>query len=39
MVKLLRFLESYCAALTTKYWALKKQQMLNLTTFVFFSFL
>ena len=39
MGKPLRFLENYCAALTKKYWALKKEQILNLTTFVLFSFL
>ena len=39
MGKLLRFLENYCAAVTKKYWALKKEQILNLTTLVVFSFL
>ena len=39
MGKLLHFLENYCAALTKKYWALKKEQALNLTTFIDFSFL
>ena len=39
MGKLLRFLENYCAALTKKYFALKKEQILNLTTLVRFSFL
>ena len=37
MGKFLRFLENYCAALTKKYWILKKEQILNLTTFVFFD--
>ena len=39
MGKLLRFLENYCAAVTKKYWALQKEQILNLTTLVVFSFL
>ena len=39
MGKLLRFLENYCAALTKKYLPLKKEQILNLTTLVLFSFL
>ena len=39
MGKLLRFLENYCAAVTKKYWALKKEQILNLTPLVVFKFL
>ena len=39
MGKLLRFLKNYCAAVTKKYWALKKEQILNLTTLVVFNFL
>ena len=39
MGKLLRFLENFCAALTKKYFALKKEQSLNLATLVLFSFL
>ena len=34
-----RFLENYCAAITKRYWALKKEKNLNLTIFVLFSFL
>ena len=37
MGKFLRFLENYCAAFTKKFWILKKEQILNLTTFVFFE--
>ena len=33
------FLENYCAAVSKKYWALKKQEILTLTIFVFFRFL
>ena len=36
---LLPFLENYCAAVTKKYWALKKGETVNLTNFVLFSFL
>ena len=39
MGTLLPFLEKYCAAVTKKYWALKKEEILNLTFFVLFSFL
>ena len=39
MGKLLRFFENYCTAVTKKYWALKKEQILNLTTLVVFNFL
>ena len=39
MGKLLRFLKNYCAVVTKKYWALKKEQILNLTSFIVFSFL
>ena len=35
---LLRFLESYCAPVTKKYWALKKEGIVNLPIFVLFSF-
>ena len=33
------FLENYCAALTKKYYALEKEEILNLRIFVLFSFL
>ena len=33
------FLENYCAAVTKRYWALEKEEILNLTVFVLFSFL
>ena len=36
---LLCFCENYCAAVIKKYWALKKQEILNLTVFVLFSLL
>ena len=36
---LLFFLENYCAAVSKKYWALKKQEILNLTIFVLTRFL
>ena len=39
MGTLLFFLENYCAAVSKKYWALKKQEILTLTIFVFFRFL
>ena len=35
----LRFLENYSAAVTKRYWALKKEEILNLVTFALFSFL
>ena len=38
MGTLLRFQEDYCAAVTKKYWALEKGEILNLTFFVLFSF-
>ena len=38
METLLQFLENYCAAVTKRYWALKKEEILNLTIFVLFSF-
>ena len=36
---LLRFLQKYCAVVTKKYWELEKEEILNLTIFVLFSFL
>ena len=39
MGTLLRFLENYCAAVTRKYWALKKEEIVNLTIFGLFNFL
>ena len=39
MGKPLRFLENYCAALTKKYFPLKKKQILNLANLVLFNFL
>ena len=33
------FLQNYCAVVTKKYWAVKKQESGNLTTFALFSFL
>ena len=36
---LLFFLENYCAAVSKKYWALKKEEILNLKIFVFFRIL
>ena len=39
MGTLLRFFKNYCAAVTKKYWALKKEEILNLTIFGLFSFL
>ena len=38
METLLQFLENCCSAVTKKYWALKKEEILNLTIFVLFSF-
>ena len=35
---LLCFLEDYSAAVTKKYWALKKGEIVNLRIFVLFSF-
>ena len=39
MGKLLRFVENYCAAVTKKYWALEKEEILNLTLSALFSLL
>ena len=39
MGTLLRFLQNYCAAVTKKYWAVKKEEIVNQTTFALFSFL
>ena len=39
MGSLFLFLENYCSAVTKKYWALKKEEILILTIFVLFSFL
>ena len=39
MGKPLRFLENYCAALTKKYFPLKKEQILNLANLFLVSFL
>ena len=39
MGTLLRFVQNYCAAVTKKYWALRKEMILNLKIFVPFSFL
>ena len=36
---LLRFLENYCATVTKKYWALKKEELLNRPITVLFRFL
>ena len=38
METLLQLLENYCAAVTKRYLALKKEKKLNLTIFVLFSF-
>ena len=38
METLLQFLENYGAAVTKRYWALKKEEILNLTIFVLFFF-
>ena len=38
MGTLLRFPENYCAAVSKKYWALKKEEILNLTNLLLFSF-
>ena len=35
----LRFLQNYCAALKKKYWAAKKEEIVNLAVFTIFSFL
>ena len=32
-------LQNYCAALNNKYWAVKKEEIVNLGIFVLFSFL
>ena len=37
--KHLWFFKNYCAAVTKKFWALKKEKIVNLTIFVLFSFL
>ena len=39
MRTLLLFLENYCAAVTKKYWALKKEETVNLKIFFVFRFL
>ena len=39
MGTLLRFLQSYCAAVTKKYWPLEKEEISNLTIFILLSFL
>ena len=39
MGTLLRFLQNYCAAVTNKYWAVKKGEIVNVTIFLLFSFL
>ena len=39
MGTLLRFLQNYCAAVTNKYWAVKKEEIVNLRIFFLFSFL
>ena len=39
METLLQFLENYCAAVTKKYWSLKKEEILNLTIFALLRFL
>ena len=39
MGTLLRFFENYCAAVTKKNWAFKKQEIVNLRLFVVLSFL
>ena len=36
--KLLCFFLNYCAAVSKKFWALKKEEVVNLTIFVLFSF-
>ena len=37
-IKWTHFLENYCAAFTKTYWALKKEETVNLTIFVLFTF-
>ena len=32
------FLQNYCAIVTKKYWALEKEEILNLTIFILLSF-
>ena len=39
MRTLLLFLENYCAAVTKKYWSLKKEETVNLKIFFVFRFL
>ena len=39
MGTLLPFLKKYCAAVTKKYWALKKEELLNPTILLLFNFL
>ena len=39
MGTLLRFVENYCAAVTKKYWALEKEEILNLAICALFNFL
>ena len=36
---LLRFPQNYCAAVTKKYWAVKKEEIVNMSIFLLFSFL
>ena len=39
MGTILRFLQSYCAVVTKKYWALEKEEISNLTIFILLRFL
>ena len=39
MGTLLPFHENYCAAVTKRYWGLKKEEVLNMRIFVLFSFM
>ena len=39
MGTLLRFLQNFSSAVTKKYWALKKEEIVNLKIFVLFRFL
>ena len=38
MGTLFPFLKNYCAAVTKKYWALKKEELLNPTFLLLFKF-
>ena len=38
MGTLLRFFKNYCAAVTKKYWTLKKEEIVNVTIFALFYF-